>query len=157
MRPSWMGHRRAEGHQAFCSPPTPSTTSQGGALVMTKAQQTYERIEQLMEAGTSRTDAFKQIAEEHGQPVASIRGAYYTGRKQAGEGGTTRTRKRETTAEDAVQAAIVTLRRSIEKIDAEIEVAANRALEAQAEHEAMRESADPRKKEIEQKIAALES
>lgn len=123
----------------------------------TKAQLTYERVESLIAAGISRSDAFKQIAEENGQPAASIRGAYYTGRKQAGEGGPTRTRKRQTTAGDAVQAAVTSLRRSIEKIDAEIEVAANRALEAQAEYEAMRDSAEPRKEEIEQKIAALES
>ncbi|RYE82904.1 MAG: hypothetical protein EOP19_15135, partial [Hyphomicrobiales bacterium] len=80
----------------------------------TKAQQTYERIEALVTEGTKRPDAFKQVAEENGQSVDSIRGAYYTGRRQAsGEsaparGGRNRAR-RETTTEDAIESAIATL------------------------------------------------
>jgi chromosome segregation ATPase len=126
---------------------------------MTKAQQTYERINALVDGGMQKADAFKQLAEEYGQPVDSIRGAYYTHtRKQAGEsGGTRRPRKRETTPQDAVEQAVATLRRAVDNIDAEIEAAKTRAEEAQAEYQALKQSASQRKKEIETKITALEA
>ena len=44
---------------------------------MTKAQQTFERINALVESGKTKADSFKQLAEEYGQPVDSVRGAYY--------------------------------------------------------------------------------
>lgn len=126
---------------------------------MTKAQQTYERVEALVAGGTSRADAFRQLATEYGQPVDSIRGAYYTGRKQAnGESGTPRSRrsrKRETTERDAIDAAIATLEHSIEDIKTEVDAARERAEETQAEHEAMAAAAGPRIEKIRAKIAAL--
>lgn len=125
---------------------------------MSKAEETYQRVQALVDGGMKKADAFKQIAEDNGQPVDSIRGAYYGYlRKQGGGNGTSRPRKRETTAADAVEQATTALRRSIERIDAEIAAAEVRAQEAQAEYEAMVSSADERKKEIEAKIAALES
>jgi len=126
---------------------------------MTKAQQTYERVEALVAGGIARADAFKQLATEYGQPVDSIRGAYYTGRKQAnGETGTPRSRRsrrRETTEQDAIEAAIATLENSIEDIETEVEAAHERAEEARAEHEAMAAAAGPRIEKIRAKIAAL--
>lgn len=126
---------------------------------MTKAQQTYERIEALVAAGASKADAFKQLATEYGQPVDSVRGAYYTGRKQASGESTTprsrRSRKRETTEQDAIQAAIATLENSIGDIESEVEAAAERAREAVAEHEALAAAAGPRIEKIKAKIAAL--
>ncbi len=95
----------------------------------------------------------------------SLRGAYYqhkrvldnSGTAPTGNGGgTRRTRRRETTSETAVESAITTLKRAIESIDAEIEVAKERAKEAQAEYEAMRASADERKASITEKITLLE-
>ena len=126
---------------------------------MTKAQQVYDKVEALVASGSSKADAFKALAEEFGQPVDSLRGAYYTHtRKQAGDGGgARRPRKRETTPQDAVEQAAATLRRAIENIDAEIEAAKTRADEAQAEYQALKQSAGQRKKEIETKITALEA
>lgn len=126
---------------------------------MTRAQQTYERVEQLVSDGIDRADAFKQLAEEYGQPVDSVRGAYYTGRKQTlGDNGSSRSRrskKRETTEEDAIEAAVATLENSIGDIQSEVEVADERAREAVAEHDALARSAGPRIATIEAKIALL--
>ena len=44
---------------------------------MTKAQEVYERVEALVADGARKADAFRQLAEEYGQPQNSIRGAYY--------------------------------------------------------------------------------
>lgn len=129
----------------------------------TKAEQVYEEINELVASGgaASKAEAFKQKAEEYGQPVDSIRGAYYTHKRKL-EGGTTnggssgrRPRKRETTPADAIESAVATLRRSIDNIDAEVEFAEERATEAAAEHQALADSAQARKAEIEKKIKAL--
>ena len=112
-----------------------------------------------------KADAFKALAKEYGQPVDSLRGAYYQhkrvldggGNPSPGNGGgTRRTRRRETTSETAVESAVATLKRAIDSIDAEIEVAKERAKEAQAEYEAMQASADERKASITEKITLLE-
>ncbi len=132
---------------------------------MTKAQEIYEKIEAMIASGeVKKADAFKTLAEQYGQPVDSLRGAYYQHKRVLDNGGTPppsgsgtrRTRRRETTSETAVESAIATLRRAIENIDAEIEVAKERAQEAQAEYEAMRSSADERKTAIAAKIKLLE-
>jgi len=132
---------------------------------MTKAQEIYEKVEAMVASGdVKKADAFKTLAEQYDQPVDSLRGAYYQHKKVLDNGGTTptssggtrRTRRRETTSETAVESAIATLRRAIDSIDAEIEVAKERATEAQAEYEAMQTSADERKSAIEEKIALLE-
>ncbi len=126
---------------------------------MTKAQQTYERINALVDGGMQKAEAFKQLAEENSQPPDSIRGAYYTHARtlKDGAGGARRPRKRETTPQDAVEQAIATLRRAIENIDAEITAAKTRAEEAQAEYQALKQSAGQRTKEIETKITALQA
>jgi hypothetical protein len=133
---------------------------------MTKAQEVYEKVEAMVASGeVKKADAFKTLAEEYDQPVDSLRGAYYQHKRVLENGGTSpttsgggtrRTRRRETTSETAVESAITTLRRAIDSIDAEIEVAAERAREAQAEYESMQASADERKAAIEEKIALLE-
>jgi hypothetical protein len=131
---------------------------------MTKAQQVYEEVEAMIASGeVKKADAFKTLAEQYGQPVDSLRGAYYQHKRVLDNGGTPptssgtrRTRRRETTSETAVESAITTLKRAIDSIDAEIEVAKERATEAQAEYEAMQASADERKAAINEKIALLE-
>jgi hypothetical protein len=133
---------------------------------MTKAQEIYEKIEAMVASGeVKKADAFKTLAEQYGQPVDSMRGAYYQhkrvldngGTPPAGNGGgTRRTKRRETTSETAVESAVATLKRAIDSIDAEIEVAKERAKEAQAEYEAMQASADERKASITEKITLLE-
>lgn len=125
---------------------------------MTKAQEIYERVNALVAEGLSRPDAFRQLAKELGQKFDSIRGAYYTGRQQAtGETGTAgrRPRKRETTPQDAVLAAVATLENAITAIEREVTAAAERALEAQAEHEALKANSGARIDEIRRKIAVL--
>jgi predicted nucleic acid-binding Zn-ribbon protein len=123
----------------------------------TKAQEVYDAVEAMIAAGTEKRDVFKQLAEQYGQPVDSIRGAYYGWKKQLEGGKPSRSRKRETTPADAVEQAVATLRRSIEAIDREIEAAEGRAAEATAEAKALKESATARKREIEGKIKALEA
>ena len=132
---------------------------------MTKAQQTYERVNALVESGTKKADAFKQLAEEYGQPVDSVRGAYY-GHKRSLERGdepstgnrpsVRRSRRRETTAEDAVASAVSALRSAIDSIDVELETARQRAEEAQAEYEAMHAASTGRIEQIRAKIAVLD-
>ncbi len=126
---------------------------------MTKAQQTYERVEALMAEGTARADVFKTLAEEYGQSVDSVRGAYYTGRKQATGTVTPRSARgpRETTAEDAIAAAVAAMRQAIDSIEVELAAAKNRAEQSQLLYEGLRASAGERIAAIESKIAALEA
>jgi hypothetical protein len=124
----------------------------------TKAEQIYEEINQMVEGGMTKADAFKQVAEEHSRPVDSIRGAYY-GHKRKIDGGDnatrSRTRRRETTADDAVADARAALERSIANIDKETEAAKARAQEAAAEYESIRGSADERKAAIAERLESL--
>ena len=122
---------------------------------MTKAQQVYERVESLVASGVSKADAFRQLAEETGQPGKSLQGAYYQHSRKANGGGRARPRKRETTPADAVEDAKAVLERAIESIDAEIEAAKERADEAKREFEAMKASAAERKAAIKAKLDAL--
>jgi hypothetical protein len=122
----------------------------------TKAEQVYNEVNELVGSGTKKADAFKALAEQYGQPVDSVRGAYY-GHKRKVEGGSTtpRTRRRETTPEDALADARASLERSIATIDKEVEVAKSRAEEFAAEYEAIRGSAEERKKAIAARLGAL--
>jgi hypothetical protein len=136
-------------------------------LVATKAQQTYERVNALVDGGTTKAEAFKQLAAEYEQPVDSVRGAYY-GHKRTlergnepgtGERGRTtarRSRKRETTIEDVVASAVAMLHGAIDSIELELETARERAEEATAEYEAMKASSGGRIAEIRAKIAVLD-
>ena len=123
---------------------------------MTKSQEVYERVEALIAGGATKADAFRQLAEEYGQPVKSLQGAYYQHSRKA-NGGSTRPRKRETTPTDAVEDAKSVLTRAIEAIDTEVEAAKDRAAEAKAEYEAMKASASERKTAIQAKLAALDA
>jgi len=122
---------------------------------MTKAQETYERIEALIAQGGSKADAFKQLAEETGKPVKSLQGAYYQHSRKVN--GTQKPKRRETTPTNAVADATALLTRAIEAIDQEIEVARERAEEAQAEYDALKASAHERKQALAAKIEALEA
>jgi hypothetical protein len=122
---------------------------------MTKAQEIFEKVNALMEGGMSRPDAFKQVAAEYSQPVGSIRGSYYSYSRGAVGNGKGRTRRRETTPDDALADARAALERSIEAIDREVEAAKVRAQEASSEYEDIRGSADERKKAITERLDAL--
>ena len=121
---------------------------------MTKAQEIYERIDALVASGVKKADAFRQLSDETGQPVKSLQGAYYQHSRKA-NGGSTRARKRETTAADAVAQAAAMLEKAIADIDREIEAAQERADEAKAEYDALKKSAAERKQAIQAKIDAL--
>ena len=123
----------------------------------TKAEKVYDEVHALIASGVEKRDAFKQLAEKYGQPIDSIRGAFYGQKRKIEGGGSSRPRKRETTAADAVEQATATLKKAIEAIDRELVVASERAAEAAEEAKAMKASAGERKAAIEAKIAALES
>lgn len=124
-------------------------------MATTKAAEIYDKVEAMVAAGTQKAEAFKQLAKEYGQPVDSMRGAFY-GEKRKREGGKpSRTRRRETTPEDAVADARASLERSIEAIDREVETAEERASEAAAEAKALKASAADRKKAISERLEAL--
>lgn len=133
----------------------------------TKAQQTHEKVIALVDGGMTKAEAFKQLAAEYGQPVDSVRGAFY-GHKRALERGdeqgngersrtaVRRSRKRETTTEDAVASAVATLHGAIDAIEVELETARERAEEATGEYEAMKAATAGRIAEIRAKIAVLD-
>jgi hypothetical protein len=125
----------------------------------TKAEQIWDEINARVEAGTEKADAFKALAEEYGRPIDSIRGSYYTHKRKL-EGGEpnakpSRTRRRETTPDDALADARGALERAISAIDREVDAAKGRADEAKAEHEALKASATDRKQAITERLDAL--
>ena len=122
---------------------------------MTKAQQVYERVEALVASGVRKADAFRQVADEFGQPFNSMRGAYYAHTRSLGQSAPRSRGKRETTTEDAIESATIVLNRAIAAIDAEIVAAKTRADEAKTQYEHMRDSAEERKAAIQAKIDAL--
>jgi hypothetical protein len=125
-------------------------------MATTKAEEVWDKVEALVASDTPKAEAFKKLAQEYGQPVDSVRGAYYgEKRKREGGGRSSRPRRRETTPEDALADARASLERSIEAIDREVEVAKERADEAKAEHEALKASAGERKKVITERLEAL--
>ncbi len=123
---------------------------------MTKGQEIYDKVNELVASGVEKSDAFRQLAEAVGRPYDSIRGSYYSHKKKV-EGGESRprTRRRETTPEDALADARASLERSITAIDREVEVAEERATEATAEAKALKASAADRKKAIAERLEAL--
>jgi predicted nucleic acid-binding Zn-ribbon protein len=124
----------------------------------TKAEEVFDAINQRVEGGQTKAEAFKELAASYGQPVHSLRGSYYRAKtmRETGHSGR-RSRRRETTPADAVESAKAVLVRSIEAIDQEVEVARQRATEASAEAKALERSASARKAAIEAKIAVLDA
>ncbi len=62
---------------------------------MTKAQEVYEKIEAMIASGeVKKADAFKTLAEQYGQPVDSLRGAYYQHKRVLDNGGSSPYRQR---------------------------------------------------------------
>ena len=122
---------------------------------MTKAQEVYERVEALVASGVRKADAFHQVADEYGQPFNSIRGAYYA-HTRPNSGGSTRSRApKRTTAEAAIESAVIALNRAIAGIDAELETAKQRIEQAKTEYEQLKDTVPERKAQIQTKIDAL--
>jgi chromosome segregation ATPase len=127
-------------------------------MAVTKAQEVYDEVEKRIAAGTDKADAFKQLADETGRPYDSVRGSYYSHKKKLDGGDSAkpaRTRRRETTPEDALADARAALERAIEAIDREVEAAKSRADEAKSEYEALKGSATERKQAITERLEAL--
>lgn len=122
---------------------------------MSKAQEVYERVEALVASGVKKADAFRQVADEYGQPFASMRGAYYAHTRSLG-GSPKRSSKRET-AVDPIESATIVLEKAVEAIDADITAAKARVDEAKTEYEHLRDSAGERKAAIQVKIDALKA
>jgi hypothetical protein len=122
---------------------------------MTKAEEVFNRVEELTGSGMTKADAFKKLTEEYGQPLGSIRGLYYTWSKKSDPDAQSRTRRRETTPDDATADARRVFERAIEQVDAEVEAAKVRSDEAKAEYDALKASATARKKGIQEKLDAL--
>jgi hypothetical protein len=159
--------RLADGRtQVFLSATSPVTPKPKEAGTMpeprTKAQEVFEKVEALVAEGVEQAEAFRRLAKEYDQPVNSLRGLYYRGRpgEQGGNGGNggssrRRSRRRETTPQDALSDALAVLEDAKDAIDAEVEAARERAEEAQAEYDAMAEAAPGRKAEIQARIDLL--
>jgi hypothetical protein len=122
---------------------------------VTKAETVFTRVEEMIAGGSTKAEAFKKLAEEFDQPVNSIRGSYYTWSKSQDPDRPSRTRRRETTPEDALSDARRVLERAIEQVDAEVDAAKERADEAKAEHDALKASAAERKAGIQQRLDTL--
>jgi hypothetical protein len=125
-------------------------------MATTKAQEVYDRVEALIASGTEKAEAFKQLAQELGRPYDSVRGSYYSHKTRVEGGGKPpRTRRRETTPDDALADARAALERAVDSIDREVEAAKARADEAKSEHDALKASAADRKKAITERLGAL--
>ena len=123
---------------------------------MTKAQEVYDRVEALVASGVRKADAFRQVADEFGQPFDSMRGAYYTHTRSLGQSAP-RSRKRETTTTDPIEQATIVLTRALESIDADVAAAKTRIDEAKADYEHLRDTAQERKATIQAKIDVLKA
>jgi hypothetical protein len=125
-------------------------------MATTKAQEIFEEVEKRIASGTEKAEAFKQLAQELGRPYDSVRGSYYSHKKRAEGGGKpSRTRRRETTPDDALADARAALERAVDSIDREVEAAEERATEATAEAKNLKASAAGRKKAITERLEAL--
>jgi hypothetical protein len=123
---------------------------------MTKAQEVYERVEALVASGVEKADAFRQVADEYGREVNSMRGAYYAHTRSLG-GTPRRSSRREAVPVDPIESATNVLEKALEAIDADVSAAKERADDAKAEYEHLRDTAKERKATIQSKIDALKA
>jgi hypothetical protein len=116
----------------------------------------YERVEALVASGVRKADAFRQVADELGQPFNSMRGAYYAHTRTLG-GTPPRPRRGEVTTGDPIEQALTVLTKAVESIETEVADAKTRVDEAKAEYEHLRDTAAERKATIQAKIEALKA
>jgi hypothetical protein len=122
---------------------------------VTKAQQVFERVEALTATGVRKADAFRQVADEYGQPFNSIRGSYYSYARSTNDTTARPRNRRRQSPEAAIESAVIALTKAMEAIDAETEAAKQHAEEAQAAYEQLRDTAEERTQSIQAKIDAL--
>ena len=118
---------------------------------MTKAQRVFEAVEAKVASGAKKADAFREVADEFGQPFNSIRGAYYTHTRSIG--GTPGAKRPEIV--DPIEHAKNVLKDALEAIDDDVEAAKQRAEDAAADYKELRETAATRKAQIKAKIEVL--
>lgn len=129
---------------------------------MTKAQEIYEKVEALVAQGLKKADAFRQVAEEFGQPFNSMRGAYYAHTRALNPdaptgAGRARGGRKERTPVDPIASAVAVLEQAITNIDHELETTREQAEQAQADYEQLLASAEERKQNLQGKIDSLTS
>lgn len=122
---------------------------------MTKAQEVYERVEALVASGVEKADAFRQVADGYGQEANSIRGAYYAHTRTLG--GTPKRSSKSKTEVDPIASATSVLEKALEAIDDDVTAAKERADDAKAGYEHLRDTAKERKAALQAKIDALKS
>lgn len=122
---------------------------------MTKAEEVFTKVESLIASGMTKSDALKALAAKYGQPVDSIRGAYYAHKRSQGVP-SARPKRRETTPEDALAQARAALERAIANIDREVDAAKERADTAAAEYRELKASAADRKATIAGRLETLQ-
>src|SRR5262249_47746995 len=115
----------------------------------------YDRVEALVASGVKKADAFRQLADEYGQPFNSIRGSYYSHTRTLGSEGNPSPPRGRKAPQDPIEAAMTVLRNALDGVDAEVEAAKGRVDEAKAEYERLHDSAGARKAAIQAKIDAL--
>jgi chromosome segregation ATPase len=84
-----------------------------------------------------------------------MRGAYYAHTSTLG--GTPRSSRKRRTAVDPVAEALSALEEGLESVDDDVAAAKQRAEQAKAEYEHLRDTAKERKAELQKKIEALKS
>jgi hypothetical protein len=124
-------------------------------VVITKAEEAYTAIGQLLENGMRLSAAIRQIVSETGRSEAAVRASYYNQRAKLGLKGSPRRDSHALSVEDAISEARQLLERALERIDREVEAARARMETAEAQYDSLKASADERRAELERKIAAL--
>jgi hypothetical protein len=121
----------------------------------TRGQQYHEEVEALKAEGMSNAEAVRTVAEKHGKSIGAIRGSLYQHRTRTNGGSTPRRRRGALSVEDHIAGARDSLNAALGLIDQEIIEAAAVRDAAQARYDELTASAETRKAEIEQRLAAL--
>jgi uncharacterized protein YoaH (UPF0181 family) len=124
----------------------------------TQAQTYHEEVETLKTEGMSNAEAVRTVAEKHGKSVGAVRGSLYQYRTnhQNGNGSAPRRGRRATLGvEDHLERARQSLHDALGLIDREVAEAQATVEAAQARYEELTASAETRKGDIEQRLAAL--
>jgi transposase len=122
----------------------------------TRAQTYHEEVEALKADGMSNAEAVRRVAERHGKSVSAVRGSLYQYRTQhTDSGGTPRRSRRPRSVEDHMASARQSLEQARDLIDREVEEAKVVAEKAQSFYAKVASTAESRKADIEQRIAAL--
>ncbi len=124
----------------------------------TRAQTYHEAVEALKAEGMSNADAVRAVAEQHGKSVGAVHGSLYQYKTQHVNGNGTaprRSRRAAPSVEDHVARARQSLQEALGLIDHEVAEAKDALDAAQTHYDQLTASAEARKGDIEQRIAAL--